>query len=170
MRGIVAFDPLDYVRGVSIRKGEAKYEVREIPITIPSTRSNYIIEDKKVYEDILRNYLKTTLNVSNIDIEVICVYRLKEKPELGEALVKVGDTYYLVRLDGNKPIAHVRLKPVLIKEEAGEEKIISPSIPEEASGPYANTTAVKLVKGYRYEVYELKPEDSSNSQEQKGGG
>jgi len=45
-----------------------------------------------------------------------------ENPELGEALVKVGDTYYLVRLDGNKPIAHVRLKPVLIKEEAGEEK------------------------------------------------
>jgi hypothetical protein len=108
------------------------------------------------------------LNVSNI--EVICVYRTRENPELGEALVKVGDTYYLVRLDGNKPIAHVRLKPVLIKEEAGEEKIISPSIPEEASGPYANITAVKLVKGYRYEVYELKPEDSSNSQEQKGGG
>jgi hypothetical protein len=158
MRGIVAFDPLDYVRGVSIRKGEAKYEVREIPITIPSTRSNYIIEDKKVYEDILRNYLKTTLNVSNIDIEVICVYRLKEKPELGEALVKVGDAYYLVRLNGNKPIAHIHLKPVLIKKETGEEEITSPSIPEKASNPYVNITVVKLVKSYTYEVYELKLE------------
>ncbi|MCR6692045.1 MAG: hypothetical protein MRT15_06625 [archaeon YNP-LCB-003-016] len=153
MRGFGAFD---YLRVASIEKRETKYEVREIPITISGTKSKYIVEDKKIYEDILHNYLKTTLNVSNI--EVICVYRLKEKPELGEALVKVGDAYYLVRLNGNKPIAHIHLKPVLIKKETGEEEITSPSIPEKASGPYANITVVKLVKSYTYEVYELKLE------------
>jgi len=149
--GTGAFAAPDLSRASSFEE-YFKYEVKEAPITIPEARSKIEVEDKKAYADALCSYAEATLGASSV--EVVCVYRLKEGPEVGEALIRVDGDYLLVKLSEDRPMAHVRLEPVLVKRDVAVEELVSllaPALNIEAA-------AAKLVEERIYELYELRPE------------
>jgi len=149
-----AFATPDHFRASSFEK-YSKYEVKEVPITIPEARSKIVVEDKNAYADTLRSYAEATLRAPSV--EVVCVYRLKEGSGVGEALIRVDGGYFLVKLSEDRPIAHARLEPVLVKRDAVVEELVSLS----ASALNVEAAVAKLVKERIYEVYELRPEQEA---------
>ena len=127
----------------------------EIPLSDSALRdtSGLIIENKELYREKLLEYLHEVLGVVDLDdIEIISVHRLRESPELGDAVIKIGEEHLLIRLNDTEPVAHAYLQKVLIK------KNVTTNIIEEAEGI--------IEEVLEYEIYELTTRDGEILREQ----